>query len=169
LFLFWLLIAVWLVIKLSSSGSAIFAQQRVGKNGKSFICYKFKTMNNNTKQVATHEINASSITKIGKILRKTKIDELPQVWNILKNEMSLVGPRPCLPMQKELILEREKLGVLDIKGGITGLAQIQGVDMSDPKRLAKLDAKYLDLSGLILDLKIILATATGKGQGDKVN
>ncbi len=166
--LWWLMIIVWLAIKFSSKGSAIFAQERIGKNGESFICYKFRTMTIGTKQAGTHEVSVSSVTKIGKILRKTKIDELPQVWNIIKNELSLVGPRPCLPVQKELISEREKLGVLDVKGGITGLAQIRGIDMSDPKRLAKLDTKYLDLRSITMDIKIILATATGRGQGDKV-
>ncbi len=167
-FLWWLLIITWLVIKLSSKGSAIFAQQRIGKDGKQFTCYKFRTMNIGTKQAGTHEVAANNITKIGHFLRKTKIDELPQIWNILKNELSLVGPRPCLPMQKELITQRKKRGVFDVKPGITGWAQIKGVDMSDPKHLAELDAEYLDLQSLILDIKIILATIIGRGQGDKV-
>jgi len=113
-------------------------------------------------------VTVESVTTVGQFLRKTKIDELPQVWNILKNELSLVGPRPCLPMQRELVSARSDLGVLDEIGGITGWAQIQNVDMSDPDRLAKLDAEYLALRTIPFDLKIILATAIGRGRGDKV-
>jgi lipopolysaccharide/colanic/teichoic acid biosynthesis glycosyltransferase len=120
-----------------------------------------------TKEGATHEITADSLTSTGHFLRKTKIDELPQVWNILKNELSLVGPRPCLEVQRDLVAERSRLGVLDEIGGITGWAQIKNVDMSNPERLAKLDAEYLILRTIPLDLKIMLATAIGHGQGDK--
>jgi len=168
IFLSWLLAATWLAIKLTSPGPGIFTQQRVGRGGKLFTCYKFRTMHAGTKQVGTHEVASNSITKIGSFLRKTKIDELPQIWNIYKNELSLIGPRPCLAMQKDLIAERTKLGVFDIKSGITGWAQIQGVDMSDPKRLSKLDAEYYDLRSVVLDIKIFIATMTGRGQGDKV-
>ena len=122
-----------------------------------------------TEQVATHEVNSASLTRVGLILRKTKIDELPQVWNVLKNEMSLVGPRPCLPSQDELISERNKKNVLSIKPGITGLSQIQNIDMSTPIKLAQKDSEYLALRSLLLDLKILLKTATGSGQGDKTN
>ena len=166
--LWWLLLSAWLVVKFTSPGPGIFAQQRVGKKGLSFTCYKFRTMSLGTKDAATHETSANSVTKVGHFLRKTKIDELPQVWNILKNELSLVGPRPCLPVQQELVAARSNLGVLDAIGGISGWAQIQNVDMSDPDRLAKLDAEYLVLRTIPLDLKIILATAIGRGQGDKV-
>lgn len=160
----WLLVAAWVVIKLSFSGPGIFAQERIGKNGNSFICYKFRTMTVGTKQTGTHDVTKDSITPIGRILRKTKIDELPQVWNILKNDMSLVGPRPSLPVQDALKSWRAKLGVFDIKPGITGWAQIHHVDMSDPEKLAKLDAAYINLRTLILDAKIILATAIGSGR-----
>ena len=106
--------------------------------------------------------------KFARFIRSTKIDELPQIWNILKNEMSLVGPRPCLPAQQDLVMARSRLGVLDDVGGITGWSQIQNVDMSDPQKLAKLDANYLALRTIPLDLKIIFLTAFGLGQGDKV-
>ena len=162
------LLGAWLAVKLTSPGPGIFTQQRIGKGGLPFNCYKFRTMSLGTKEAATHEVMADSVTTVGQFLRKTKIDELPQVWNILKNELSLVGPRPCLPVQRELMLARSELGVLDEIGGITGWAQIQNVDMSDPDRLAKLDAEYLALRTIPLDLKIILATAIGRGQGDKV-
>jgi lipopolysaccharide/colanic/teichoic acid biosynthesis glycosyltransferase len=166
--LWWVLLGAWLAVKLTSPGPGIFAQQRVGKSGLPFTCYKFRTMSLGTKEAGTHETASNSVTKVGHFLRKTKLDELPQVWNILKNELSLVGPRPCLPMQRELVAARSNLGVLDDIGGISGWAQIQNVDMSDPDRLAILDAEYLALRTISLDLKIILATAIGRGQGDKV-
>ena len=164
----WVLVITWLVVKVSSPGGSLFIQERVGKNGVVFNCVKFRTMASGTKQVASHELTTNSVTKVGAFLRKTKLDELPQIWNIFKNELSLVGPRPCLPAQTELVAARNELGVLSVKGGITGWAQIKGVDMSDPIRLAQLDAEYLNLRGVIMDLKIIIATATGHGQGDKV-
>jgi lipopolysaccharide/colanic/teichoic acid biosynthesis glycosyltransferase len=166
--LWWALFGAWLAVKLTSPGPGIFVQQRVGKGGLPFTCYKFRTMKLGTKEAGTHEVMADNVTAVGRVLRKTKIDELPQVWNILKNELSLVGPRPCLPVQRELVSARSNLGVLDELGGITGWAQIQNVDMSDPGRLAKLDAEYLALRTIPLDLKIILATAIGRGKGDKV-
>jgi len=163
----WLLLAVWVLVKTGSEGPGIFAQERIGKGGAVFTCYKFRTMGKDTRQAGTHEISESAVTPIGAFLRKTKIDELPQVWNILKGELSLIGPRPCLPVQVELVAERRKRGVLGVLPGITGLAQIQGIDMSHPVRLARKDAEYIARCGLLLDLKIILATFTGKGQGDR--
>ena len=165
--LWWVLLIAWVAVKLTSPGPGFFAQKRVGKGGQLFTCYKFRTMFVGTREGATHEITADSLTSTGHFLRKSKIDELPQVWNILKNELSLVGPRPCLEVQHELVTERSRLGVLDEIGGITGWAQIKNVDMSNPERLAKLDAEYLILRTIPLDLKIMLATAIGHGQGDK--
>ncbi len=166
LFLSWVMLISWVVISLSSRGSAIFAQPRVGRDGKAFTCYKFRTMYANVKQAATHEMGQASITPVGKFMRRTKIDELPQIVNIVFNEMSLVGPRPCLVVQHELIDWRRRLGVLSVKPGITGLAQIQGVDMSHPERLARLDAQYIKRRSILLDLKIVLATARGSGATD---
>lgn len=167
LFFWWLLALLWAAVRLSSAGPGIFAQARVGQHSRVFTCYKFRTMAVGTKEVGTHEINAQSVTGIGSMLRKTKLDELPQVWNILRNEMSLIGPRPCLPSQTELIAERQLRGVLDVKPGISGLAQINGVDMGTPQRLAQWDAKYIALRGLVLDAKIAIATAIGRGRGDR--
>lgn len=167
LFLGWLLVLIWIAIRFESSGPGIFAQDRVGKGGKVFTCYKFRTMKTGTTQAGTHEISAAHITRLGSFLRKTKIDELPQIWNILRNEISLIGPRPCLPIQKELIDARDKHNVFSVKPGISGLAQINDIDMSEPTRLAVWDARYIALRSLLLDLKIVLATATGRGQGDK--
>jgi lipopolysaccharide/colanic/teichoic acid biosynthesis glycosyltransferase len=164
----WLMIVIWIVIKLQSPGPGIFAQDRVGRRGKMFTCYKFRTMKLGTAQAATNEVSASSVTALGHFLRRTKIDELPQIWNIFRNEVSLVGPRPCLPVQGALVEARRRHGVLELKPGITGLAQVNGIDMSEPERLARWDVRYGALQSLILDLKIILATVMGGGQGDKV-
>lgn len=170
LLLFWWLLALfWVLVKVGSPGPGIFAQDRVGKAGKVFTCYKFRSMRQGTRQAGTHEISESAVTKVGAFMRKTKIDELPQIWNILKGELSLVGPRPCLPVQEALVEERRKRGGLDVLPGITGLAQIEGIDMSDPVRLARKDAQYVARRGLVLDLKIILSTFTGKGQGDRTS
>lgn len=166
--LWWAMLLIWAVIRLQSPGPGIFAQTRVGTNGREFVYYKFRTMKLGTRQAGTHEISAAAITPFGRFLRATKLDELPQAWNILCNQMSLVGPRPCLPNQTALIEARDRLGVLKAKPGITGLAQINGIDMSDPERLARWDARYLALQSLGLDISIGLSTLLGRGQGDKV-
>lgn len=166
--LWWAMLLIWAVIRIQSPGPGIFAQKRVGTNGREFVCYKFRTMKLGTRQAGTHEISAAAITPFGRFLRATKLDELPQAWNILCNQMSLVGPRPCLPTQTALIEARDRLGVLKAKPGITGLAQINGIDMSDPERLARWDARYLALQSLPLDISIGLSTLLGRGQGDKV-
>lgn len=168
LLLGWALLLVWLAVKLQSPGPGIFAQQRVGRHGKVFTCYKFRTMAVGTRNAGTHEVSASTITRLGGFLRRTKIDELPQVVNILRNEMSLVGPRPCLPSQADVVAARQAENVLRLLPGITGLAQIRNVDMSTPHALALADAEYGVTRSLLLDVKIILATLLGKGQGDKV-
>lgn len=166
--LWWALLIVWVVVKTTSPGPGLFVQQRVGRNGRLIKLYKFRTMAEGTKQAGTHEVSAASITRVGAFLRRTKLDELPQVLNILKGELSLIGPRPCLPVQTELVAERRARGVLEIRPGISGLAQIEGIDMSVPVRLAKRDADYIALQSFLLDLKITVATATGRGQGDRV-
>ncbi|MDV3253800.1 sugar transferase [Devosia sp. BK] len=168
LLLWWLMIIVWIVIKVQSPGPGIFRQRRIGLNGKEFTCYKFRTMHLSAPNVATHEAPSSAVTPFGKILRRTKIDELPQVFNIFVNEMSFVGPRPCLPTQTELIEERRKRAVLTLKPGITGLAQVNDIDMSDPVRLAVCDERYLKLRSIIFDLKLMLMTVAGKGMNDKI-
>lgn len=163
----WLLAIIWCAIRIDSDGPGLFAQRRVGMEGKEFTLYKFRTMASGTKQAGTHEVSAASITKIGGWLRRTKIDELPQVVNILRGELSLVGPRPCLPVQTQLVEERARRGVFAVRPGITGLAQIEDIDMSDPERLAKWDRQYVMRRSLVLDLRIVLATFTGRGQGDR--
>ena len=164
----WGLLLIALLIRLQSPGPAIFKQQRVGRNGAVFVCYKFRTMQLGTKQAATNEVPANMVTRIGKFLRRTKLDELPQIWNIFRNEIALIGPRPCLPIQSQLIEARAQAGVFSLKPGISGLAQVNGIDMSDPLKLADWDARYLALQSLETDLRIILATALGRGGGDRV-
>jgi len=157
-FLWWFLLLVWGLVRLGSPGPGLFRQERVGKDGVSFTCYKFRSMKTGTVQAGTHEVGPDAITRLGSWLRKIKIDELPQVINLLRNEMSLIGPRPCLPSQVELIAERSRRGVMGVKPGITGLSQVNGVDMRDPVRLARSDADYLALQSLTLDFRIVLAT-----------
>jgi lipopolysaccharide/colanic/teichoic acid biosynthesis glycosyltransferase len=164
----WMMVIIALYIRMDSKGPALFAQARVGRNGRVFTCYKFRTMSVGTAQVATHDVQSSAVTRAGHFLRRTKLDELPQVANVLLNQMSLVGPRPCLPVQEELIARRDLRGVLQIKPGVTGLAQINGIDMSDPGRLAAWDDRYRAFRTLSGDVKILLATVTGRGGGDRV-
>ena len=168
IFLSWFLLIICILIRLETKGSPIFRQKRVGISGRSFNCYKFRTMIINTKNMATHEVSVTQITRLGRFLRASKIDELPQAWNIIKNEMSLVGPRPCLVTQDVIIAEREKRGILAIKPGITGWSQIHRIDMSDAVKLAESDAQYLAKKSLLLDVKILVLTILGKGIGDVV-
>ena len=156
------------VIGLFDTGSPLFRQTRVGRNAKPFTLVKFRTMKKDTASVASHLASASSITRFGHFLRKTKLDELPQLWNVVKGEMSLVGPRPCLFNQEELIAERKKRGVLNYRPGITGLAQVKEIDMSTPELLAKTDAKMLESLTISDYFKYILMTVTGSGSGDRV-
>lgn len=156
-------------VRLSSPGPGIFSQTRVGRHGVPFRCHKLRTMHSGTPNVPTHEATASYVTSVGRILRRTKIDELPQLYNVLRGEMSLVGPRPCLPSQIELVRLRREHGITNIRPGITGLAQIRGIDMSNPARLCEADAEYLASASTMLDLRILLGTVfSGAGQGDKV-
>lgn len=164
----WPIMLIVTVLGWFDTGSPIFVQERVGKNKQPFKLIKFRTMSVDTQSVASHLANTSSITKLGSFLRKTKIDELPQLINVLKGEMSLVGPRPNLYNQKELIAEREKLGVYDVLPGITGLAQVQNIDMSTPQLLAKIDKQMIDTLTLKSYLTYIIQTATGSGSGDAV-
>lgn len=164
----WPVLLVIIIIGLFDTGSPIFVQQRVGRNKKPFNLIKFRTMSVDTQSVASHLANTSSITKLGAFLRKTKIDELPQLINVLKGEMSLVGPRPNLFNQVELIQEREALGVYEVLPGITGLAQVQNIDMSTPALLAKTDKQMIETLNLKDYFRYILMTATGSGAGDAV-
>jgi O-antigen biosynthesis protein WbqP len=155
-------------IRLTSPGPALFRQIRVGQHEKTFVCFKLRTMRQDTANLPSHEVAAASVTKIGRALRRTKFDELPQLWNILRGEMSFVGPRPCLPSQVELIEARRAYGLYAIRPGITGIAQVAGIDMSEPQKLAGVDATYLDNMQLSTDLRLIVATIFGAGRGDRI-
>ncbi len=156
------------VVGLLDTGSPIFRQERVGRHQKAFTLVKFRSMLPSTASVASHLADASAITPVGSFLRRTKLDELPQLWNVLKGEMSLVGPRPCLLSQAEVIEERAALGVFDARPGITGLAQISNIDMSTPKLLAKTDASMLQGLTLATYFRYIFLTIAGRGAGDRV-
>lgn len=156
------------IVGLFDTGSPIFLQERVGRYKKPFKLIKFRTMHVNTKSVATHLSNQSSVTKFGSFLRKSKLDELPQLINVLKGDMSLVGPRPNLFNQTELIQERDKRGVYNVVPGITGLAQINEIDMSTPVELAEKDAEMLQNLTFSEYFQYIFATVGGKGQGDRI-
>jgi len=170
---FGLLVALPLMLVLVAlgwfdTGSPLFRQERVGRCQRPFVLIKFRTMRPGTASVATHLAQASAVTSFGHFLRRSKLDELPQLWSVLKGEMSLVGPRPCLFNQLELIAERDKLDVFDVRPGITGLAQVQGIDMSTPRLLAETDAQMIKTLTLFNYFKYILLTVLGKGAGDRV-
>ena len=148
------------------TGSPIFAQERVGKDSINFILYKFRTMDVSASSNYVIESDYLKITKLGSILRKFKFDEIPQLLNVLSGRMSLVGPRPCLPSQKKLIKLRKENGILEFKPGITGLAQIERVDMSKPEELTRLDMKMLKELNFKNYLLLISKTILGAGFGD---
>lgn len=156
------------VAGLFDTGSPLFFQERVGRHRRLFRLVKFRTMRPGTPSVGTHLADASAVTRWGAFLRRTKFDELPQLWNVLKGEMSLVGPRPCLPNQTELIEARERLGVFAARPGITGLAQIRGIDMSTPQRLAQVDAEMIAHMDVRNYFACLLLTLRGRGQGDRI-
>lgn len=153
---------------LVDTGSPFFVQERVGQGEDSFRLIKFRTMRMDTVSTPTHLALSSSVTRLGRLLRATKLDELPQLVNVLRGEMSLVGPRPCLPSQTELRSARRDLGVDAALPGITGLGQIQGVDMSSPALLASLDAQMLSGLNTRTYLRYLLVTVLGGGRGDNV-
>lgn len=162
---------VFLVIVLVGyfdTGSPIFKQERVGKNKQPFQLLKFRSMNITTQSVATHLANASEVTPWGSFLRRSKLDELPQLVNVLKGEMSLVGPRPNLFNQEELIKERDSRGVYQVVPGITGWSQINKIDMSTPQLLAETDAVMVQDLTLMRYFKYIFLTVSGKGSGDRI-
>ncbi|ATG74604.1 lipid carrier : UDP-N-acetylgalactosaminyltransferase [Zobellella denitrificans] len=156
------------LIGLFDTGSPIFRQVRVGRHQKPFTLVKFRTMKVDTASVASHLASASSITPFGHFLRRTKLDELPQLWNVLKGEMSLVGPRPGLFNQEELTRARAAHGVYDVRPGITGLAQVNEIDMSTPVLLAETDKKMIQSLSVKDYFRYILLTVSGKGSGDRV-
>ena len=165
IFLSPLLLLIYVIILLDI-GSPLFIQKRVGKNKKIFNLFKFRTLKIGTPSIASHKINSRYVSNTGKILRKFKLDELPQLINVLKGEMSLVGPRPNLPIQIELIRERDKYKLYRFKPGITGLSQINKIDMSNPELLAESENKMMININQIAYLKYLFRTVIGKGSGD---
>lgn len=166
-----ILLPLWVIlyiIGLFDTGSPILVQERMGKGLVPFKLYKFRTMHLDTKPVASHLACESSVTEFGKFLRKTKLDELPQLINVLKGDMSLVGPRPIILTQTEVIEARNMKEVYNHLPGVTGLSQINRIDTSNPIRLAAVDAKMLKELTLRNYFTFILATVIGKGQGDNV-
>lgn len=162
------IILLLLVIGFFDTGSPIFRQERVGLNKKPFFLLKFRSMYVDTKSVATHLVQSSSITPWGSFLRKSKLDEVLQLFNVLKGDMSFVGPRPNLFNQQELLIERDAKGVYAVRPGITGLAQIRKIDMSSPKLLANTDAQMITQWSYLDYFKYILLTMFGKGFGDRI-
>lgn len=156
------------IIGVFDTGSPIFTQRRVGYRMKPFVLVKFRTMAVDTASVASHLASSASVTRVGIFLRRTKLDELPQLWNVLKGDMSLVGPRPNLFNQEELINERQARGVYDVRPGITGLAQIDNIDMSTPKLLAETDSIMIKNMCVRVYFYYILRTLMGAGNGDSV-
>lgn len=161
-----LCLALLIAIRLESPGFPLFVQERVGRDRKPFRMYKLRTMARGTANVASHHVSAASITRLGSVLRRLKLDELPQLINVIGGSMSLVGPRPCLFTQTELIAERQRRGLYALRPGVTGPAQLIGVDMSEPARLAEVEASYFARSTPLADLRLILRTLTGAGSGD---
>ncbi len=160
-----LIAVIAVIIRLETPGSPFFGQVRLGRHEQPFTIWKLRSMHKGTPARGTHEIAASALTRTGHLIRRTKLDELPQLINILRGQMSLVGPRPCLPNQTEVIAERRKENVFEARPGVTGLAQIRGIDMSMPVELARCDRTYIDTRSLRLDLLICLRTiARGFGR-----
>lgn len=157
-----------LLLGLLDTGRPIFCQERLGCHQVPFILFKFRTMDPNTPYVATHLVKSNAVTPFGHFLRRTKLDELPQLWNVLKGDMSLVGPRPGLSNQHDLTAARAKFGVFAARPGITGLAQVNGIDMSTPELLAQTDARMIAGISAKNYFKYIFLTLIGKGSGDRI-
>ena len=163
------LCAVLLVlIRLDSKGNPLFIQWRVGYRQAPFRLFKLRSMRTATGDHPSHEVSHVELTRMGGWIRRTKLDELPQLLNVINGTMSLVGPRPCLIKQHHLIAERESLGLFEFRPGISGPAQLAGIDMSDPKKLAEAEAAYYPKANIIKDMTILIRTALGRGSGDAV-
>ncbi len=158
-----LVIVVWW-----DTRSPLFRQVRLGRGRREFTLVKFRTMRLDTADVPTHMVSSTAVTPIGAFLRRSKLDELPQLWNVLRGDMSLVGPRPGLPSQRDLLQAREAEGVFAARPGITGLAQLRGIDMSMPDLLALTDAEMLRKLDLQSYFAYIFRTVLGDGSGDRV-
>ncbi|MBQ8043916.1 MAG: sugar transferase [Clostridia bacterium] len=166
------LIVIAIIIKLDSPGPVFFRQKRVGTNKTHFQIYKFRSMyvNKDTEDIPTHLLKnpEARITKVGKFLRKTSLDELPQLFNIFKGDMAVIGPRPALWNQYDLIAERDLYGANDVRPGLTGWAQINGRDELEIPVKARLDGEYIEKESLLFDIKCFFGTITSVLKSDGV-
>ena len=155
-----ILLILAIIVKCTSPGPILFKQRRIGKDNQEFMIYKFRTMRIDTPNVATHLLKNPEqyITPIGKFMRKTSLDELPQLFNILKGEMSVVGPRPALYNQYDLIEMRTKANVHTVRPGLTGLAQVSGRDELENEQKVYFDQQYVQRQSFFFDLKLIFLT-----------
>lgn len=153
-------------VAIEARASPFFIQRRLGRHERPFNLLKLRTMHVGTPHAASHEIGRNQILRSGAVIRRYKIDELPQLWNVIKGDMSLVGPRPGLPVQHELTAARRRFGVFEMLPGITGISQVAGIDMSAPWKLAESDARYARKWRLRDDLRLLFDTAAGRGRGD---
>lgn len=164
-----LIVLIAILVRLDSPGPVLYTQKRVGQGGRYFQIYKFRTMRRGTPELPTDRLHNPQcfITRIGRFLRKTSLDELPQLWNILRGDMSFVGPRPALHNQEALIAMRRAMGIDHLKPGLTGWAQINGRDEIDDAEKVRLDAYYLQHQTLLLDIMILcrslLAVCSARG------
>lgn len=165
----WLIVGTAIAVKVTSPGPIIFKQQRVGKNKKLFNIYKFRTMRIDTPNLPSHMINANDwLTSIGAVMRRLSLDELPQLWNIFRGDMSAVGPRPALWSQFDLVAERDKYGANYVRPGLTGWAQINGRDELTIESKAMRDGEYVANRGVAFDLKCFFGTFAKLFTGDGV-
>ena len=160
------MLLIWLAVATTSRGGGIFSQVRIGKGGKEFVCYKFRTMRRDApvcsaKQMAEQGGADRYLTPIGRFLRRTSLDELPQIWNVIKGDMSFVGPRPLIAEEREVHRARESRDVYSVRPGITGLAQVKGRNSLSDERKVELDAQYLNEFGFLQDVRILGLTALG--------
>ena len=147
-------------IKMEDGGPVLFVQERIGRNGEKFMLYKFRSMPTDVASVPSSHAGDLKVTKVGRVIRRTNLDEVPQLANVLMGTMTLVGPRPAIPAQRDLLEARKRSGVLELKPGLTGLAQVNSYDGMPEHEKAQWDAKYLSVIGLLSDLRIMLSTVT---------
>ena len=166
------MLLIWVAVRLDSRGAGIFRQVRIGRNGRPFVCYKFRTMYEH----APHSCPSSKlsepqeyVTPIGRILRRTSLDELPQLFNVLKGDMSLVGPRPLIIEEGDIHLQRRAMGVYELRPGITGLSQVSGRNTISDELKARLDRRYLEEFSLMQDVRILSRTVGRVISGDGVD
>ena len=167
----WLYLIIIIAIVIDDPGPVFFSQKRVGKNKKIFKLYKFRSMKMTTPHdTPTHMLENPEqyITRVGRFLRKSSLDEIPQLWNILKGDMSVIGPRPALWNQDDLIEERDKYGANDVRPGLSGWAQISGRDELEIEDKARLDGEYIEKMSFLFDCRCFFGTAIGALRGDGV-